>query len=86
MDAATAQTAVLGPRRALMRWHWMRRELPFLGVAAQAHCTSVVLSQGNPLRTRVERRFPALSSLRGQMQAEENSAGCPIQCELAPAV
>ena len=31
----------------------------------------VVLSQGDPLRMRVERRLPALSSLRGQMQAQE---------------
>ena len=31
----------------------------------------VVLSQGAPLRTRVERRFPALSSLRGQNPAQE---------------
>ena len=38
--------------------------------ADQAHCTNVVLSQGDPLM-RVERRLPALSSLRGQMQAQE---------------
>src|SRR5262249_32299481 len=37
----------------------------------RAHCTSVVLSQGEPLRMRVDRRLPALSSLRGQMQAQE---------------
>jgi hypothetical protein len=39
--------------------------------AEWADCTSVVLSQGEPLRIRVERRLPALSSLRGQMQAQE---------------
>jgi hypothetical protein len=39
--------------------------------AAQAALTNVVLSQGAPLRTRVERRLPALSSLRGQNPAQE---------------
>src|SRR5215467_2346145 len=39
--------------------------------AEWALCTSTVLSQGEPLRMRVERRLPALSSLRGQMQAQE---------------
>jgi len=33
--------------------------------------TSVVLSQGAPMRTRVERRLPALSSIRGQSPAQE---------------
>ena len=42
-----------------------------LRAAAQAHWTRVVLSQGEPLRMRVDRRLPALSSLRGQMQAQE---------------
>jgi hypothetical protein len=37
-----------------------------LRTAAQAHCTNVVLSQGAPLRRRLDRRLPALSSLRGQ--------------------
>ena len=32
----------------------------FLRTAAQAHLTSVILSQGDPLRMRVERRLPAL--------------------------
>ena len=32
---------------------------------------STVLSQGAPLRTRVDRRLPALSSLRGQSPAHE---------------
>src|SRR5262249_8536257 len=31
----------------------------------------MVLSQGAPLRKRLERRLPALSSLRGQMPAQE---------------
>lgn len=39
--------------------------------AAQAAVTKVVLSQGAPWRTRVERRFPALSSLRGHSPAQE---------------
>jgi hypothetical protein len=43
----------------------------FLFTAAQAHCTSVVLSQASPLRMRLDRRLPALSSLRGHMQAHE---------------
>ena len=42
-----------------------------LRTAAQAHCTSVVLSQGAPLRRRLDRRLPALSSLRGHMPAHE---------------
>ena len=36
--------------------------------AAQAHWTSVVFSQGEPLRMRLDRRLPGL---RGQMQAQE---------------
>jgi hypothetical protein len=43
----------------------------FFFTAAQAHCTSVVLSQVPPLRRRLDRRLPALSSLRGHMQAHE---------------
>ena len=43
----------------------------FFFTAAQAHCTSVVLSQGAPLRRRLDRRLPALSSLRGHMPAHE---------------
>src|SRR3954447_26613680 len=39
--------------------------------AAQALWTSKVLSQGAPWRTRVERRLPALSSLRGHRPAQE---------------
>src|SRR5262249_9137189 len=39
--------------------------------AAQAAVTSVVLSHGAPGRTRVDRRFPALSSLRGHSPAQE---------------
>ena len=71
IDAATATIAFLGPRRALMRWYWAWRWLPLVRAAAHAHWTSVVLSQGEPLRMRLERRLPALSSLRGQMQAHE---------------
>ena len=44
---------------------------PLVRVAAQAHCTRVLLSQGEPLRMRVDRRLPALSSLRAQMHAQE---------------
>jgi hypothetical protein len=36
-----------------------------LGLAAQAHWMSVVFSQGAPLRMRVDRRLPALSSFLG---------------------
>ena len=43
-------------------------------MAAQAAVTSVVLSQLALLRTRVERRFPALSSLRGQSPAQESKS------------
>ena len=43
----------------------------FLRLAAQAHWTRMVLSQGAPLRRRVERRLPALSSLRGHSPAQE---------------
>jgi hypothetical protein len=39
--------------------------------AAQAAVTRVVLSQGAPWRARVERRLPALSSLRGHSPAQE---------------
>ena len=39
--------------------------------AAQAHCTRVVLSHGAPFFIRLERRLPALSSLRGQSPAQE---------------
>jgi len=41
--------AFLGPRRALSRKNWARRQLSFLRTADQAHCTSVVLSQGGTL-------------------------------------
>jgi len=40
-------------------------------VAAHAHWTRVVLSQGAPFFMRVERRFPALSSFLGQSPAQE---------------
>src|SRR6516225_8234482 len=38
---------------------------------AAAHCTRVVLSQGAPLRIRVDRRLPALSSFFGHRPAQE---------------
>jgi hypothetical protein len=41
-----------------------------LRVAAQAHWTRVVLSQGAPFFMRLERRFPALSSFLGQSPAQ----------------
>src|SRR6516164_5928234 len=41
-------------------------------VAAQAHCTGVVLSQGDPLRTRVE-FSRALVAARADVQAQETS-------------
>src|SRR6266853_5159138 len=75
MEAATAIMAFLGPRRALMRWYRACRQLPFFLIAAQEHCTTVVLSQGAPLRRRLDRRLPALSSLRGQMPAHETRCG-----------
>jgi hypothetical protein len=45
--------------------------LPLVLAAAQAHEKSVALSQREPLRIRVDRFSPALSSLRGHMQAQE---------------
>src|SRR6202045_3249223 len=71
MEAATAMIAFLGPGRGLMRWNLACRELCFVFTAAQEHCTSIVLSQGAPLRRRLDRRLPALSSLRGHMPAHE---------------
>src|SRR5215208_7342415 len=75
MEAATAQIAFFGPRRARRRWNWACRELAFWREAAQAHCTRVVFSQGAPWRRRVERRLPALSSLRGHRPAQDSR--CP---------
>ena len=46
-----------------------------LRLAAQAHWMRVVLSRFPPLRIRVERRFPALSSLRGHIFAQDSK--CP---------
>jgi len=39
--------------------------------AAQAHWMRVVFSQGAPLRMRVDRRLPALSSFLGHRPAHE---------------
>jgi hypothetical protein len=47
----------------------------FLRAAAWAHWTSKVLSQGAPVRKRVERPLPALSSLRGHNPPQDT--GCP---------
>jgi hypothetical protein len=46
-------------------------QITFFLTAAQAHCTSVVLSQGAPLRGRLDRRLPTLSSWRGHMPVHE---------------
>jgi hypothetical protein len=43
----------------------------FVLTAAQAHVKSVAFNQREPLRIRVDCLLPALSSLRGQMQAQE---------------
>src|SRR5215213_3930395 len=71
MEAATAQAAFFGPRRWRGRWNCARRWPSFLRLAAQAHWTRAVFSQGAPWRNRVERRLPALSSLRGHRPAQE---------------
>ena len=44
---------------------------PLMRTAAQAAVTRAVLSHGAPLRTRVERRLPALASLRGHKPVQE---------------
>src|SRR5262249_59001170 len=71
MEAATAMMAFLAPRRALRRKNCAGREEFLVRTAAQAAVTRVVLSHGAPGRTRVERRFPALSSWRGHSPAQE---------------
>src|SRR3954468_13298583 len=71
MAAATATIALRGPRRALSRWNRACRELALTRTAHQALCTRTALSHGAPVRRRVERRLPALSSLRGQSPAQE---------------
>jgi hypothetical protein len=59
MEAATAPTAFLAPRRAQA----MELSLAIAALLAgacppvQAHWMSVVFSQGSPLRIRVERRY-----------------------------
>src|SRR5271156_4962328 len=64
-------TAFLAPRRDLMRRNCARRYVAFTRIADQAAVTSVVLSHVPDLRTRVLRRLPALSSLRGHKPAHE---------------
>src|SRR6202023_3849634 len=71
MEAATATTAFFGPRRLLSRRYCARRPESLARVAAQAACTRVDLSQTLPGGRRVERRLPALSSLRGHNPAHE---------------
>ena len=46
-------------------------KLPLVLAAAKAHEKSVALSQREPLRIRVDLLLPALSSLRGHVQAQE---------------
>src|SRR5271165_3529638 len=70
--AATAMIAFLWPRRGL-RLKYRALRLEFLTfVAARAACTSTGFSQGAPLRRRLERFRPALSSSRGHMPAQES--------------
>lgn len=71
ISAATAQMARRAPRLGLSLSKRAANLEPFLRTAAQAHCTSVVLSQLPPGRMRLDRRLPALSSLRGTMQAHD---------------
>ena len=59
--AATAMIAFLWPRRGL-RLKYRALRLEFTLIAARAACTSPGLSQGAPLRRRLERFRPALSS------------------------
>src|SRR4030095_4534937 len=63
--------AFLAPRRPLRRKYWAWRYVPFVRAAAQAAITRVVFSQLPDFRMRVDRRLPALSSLRGQSPAQE---------------
>src|SRR5579871_1192437 len=75
MEAATAMMAFLGPRRPFKRRNCAPRYVFLVLVAAHATWTKMVLSHGAPMRRRVERRLPALSSLRGHMPAQESR--CP---------
>jgi hypothetical protein len=71
ISAATAQMARRAPRLGLSLAKRAANLELALRTAAQAHCTIVVLSQVPPFRIRLERRLPALSSLRGTRQAQD---------------
>src|SRR5208282_2195886 len=68
--AATAMIALLWPRRGLrLKYRALRLEF-FTFIAARAAWTSTGFSPGAPLRRRLERFRPALSSSRGHMPAK----------------
>src|SRR3981081_943530 len=69
-EAATAQMAFCGPRLLCNPKNCALYELSFFRLAAQAHCTSMVLSHGAPLRRRVRLRLPALSFWPGHIPAQ----------------
>src|SRR3712207_2778482 len=73
MEATTARIDFLAPRRAFRRTNWAWRQLALTRAAAHVAVTRAVLSHVPLLRTRVERRLPALLSLRGHRPAQEMS-------------
>src|SRR5437660_11066966 len=60
------------PRRAAMRWYLAERYVPMARAAPQPTWHNMRLTQGLPLRIFPDLRLPALSSLPGHIQAQED--------------